>query len=1230
MSAASRRCPLIFLAALAGFACEPEIANPLDPSRGPGFNTAPLLAAVSPLQVATGERLVVRVETADLETDRLVVSASGLPVGAVFDGATGLLAMTPTASQVGEHRISFTASDGQLTAATELLVTVVDRGPDALQLLVVSGDRQHGTFDAPLADFLVVRVMADGQPVTNTRVAFALLEGDGQLGVGGAADEDVTDAAGLARSRLALGSACAYRVRATLLATGVAVDLTATAGVGALELPCTLADDDCNAASADNPDADEDGYGACVDCDDGDPLVHPLSPGTCLGPFAADRDRDEHAALTWGGDDCNDEDAGVNPDADEICDAVDQDCDGDPVFVDLDDDGLVDVDCGGDDCVDNAAQLCRLYGPLAQGGTGLFDPCDAFSFSTWHIGPGLAELCDQVDNDCDGIADDGDGDGDGFGVCSDCNDQNPRVFPGAMELCNGIDDDCDQTADEVVDADGDGVAGIACGGTDCIDNMYQFCAVYGPAADGGSGLFDPCAFGAYNHPELILPGAPELCDEIDNDCNGLVDDVDQDQDGYVTAACVGGTDCVDALAPYCAVYAAIDPGCASGTVSVDFAAIHPGAPEVCDRLDNNCAAGVDEVTDGDGDGEAGTFCGGSDCDDANANVRAGLVERCGDGLDNDCSGVAEDKDQDNDGEIDQACGGADCNDANAAVKPGALEVCDGIDNDCDTATDLDDVATNPAAVVPFVSRDTDVDGFDAVLCGGADCNDLDNSVYPGAPELCDTKDNDCNGAADDADQDADGHAPLACILGDDCVDDYLAFCALYGDPPGSGLFPGCNASVAFDFGRIHAGAPEYCDGIDSNCVDDTPSSGAVDPSGLDGDGDGQAGALCGGTDCDDSDLWTHLGAAEFCDDVDTNCIDDTPTSNRVDPLGLDGDGDTVVGVYCGGFDCNDRDPSISPLAQEACDQIDNDCDGLVDEEIDGDADNFVGAMCGGTDCDDLDPNVFPATTNPVAPGGSEVCDGKDNDCDGTTNEPAGLDGDGDSHPGKLCGGDDCNDADAAVYPGRPEVCFDGLDQDCDPAPAQVDCADAASCADNGGVEANASFDLASLIGFNAAGDAQPLATFDGYTPKAGARMAVLKTGAAALKGKLSGLVDCSFNFPANSKRFMLFKVAFLTAQTPGDQVCNDRLTITLGTPAGPRVETFTVAGASFVDTADKGLGTSPGYFETGWFSVIYGVEQFYGARGSLEIKVEDQGPCANDSIALIDNIIFTTTINPGD
>ncbi len=630
--------------------------------------------------------------------------------------------------------------------------------------------------------------------------------------------------------------------------------------------------------------------------------------------------------------------------------------------------------------------------------------------------PTNPEVCNEIDDDCDGLADNIDEDGDGVGFCfGDCADQSVDVFPDHPEDCDGIDNNCDGAIDEGFDGDGDGYySGPGCeehfGTSDCND------------ADGA-----------------INPGAVEVCDDIDNNCDGAIDEglsVDSDNDGYSAPGSCGGDgdDCNDGNA-------LIHPGateeCDPPNVDWDCDGIaggadadgdgvpqcqgdcddtsalaYPGGEELCDGLDNNCNLLFDEGFDIDGDGYVPCV---DDCNDDDIAINPGADEAC-DLVDNDCDTlIDEDFDADADGVSTCADPVPDCDDDNASVFPGAAEICDGLDNNCsfqiDEGFDLDfdgwapcvgdcndeNPAINPGAeelcgndvdddcdTIVDEGFDLDSDGFSE--CDG-DCDDEDASVYPGGPEICDGLDNNCDGVPDETfDTDNDG----------------VSTCA---DPPD------CNDNVA----TVFPGALESCDGYDSDC------NGFVPPVESDTDGDGQP--ICAG-DCDDNDNTVFVDNIETCDAADNNC-------NGLTDEDFDVDGDGVTTCGADGVpgnsddDCDDNDDNNAGPFVETCDAADNDCDGDVDEDFDLDGDGVT--TCGpdlifgngDDDCDDNDDTSYP--------GAVQTCTSADNDCDGIAGDV-----DGDNDGSLIC--EDCEDDDPLIYPGAGFIECDGSDWDCDGIP----------------------------------------------------------------------------------------------------------------------------------------------------------------------------------------------------
>ncbi len=581
-----------------------------------------------------------------------------------------------------------------------------------------------------------------------------------------------------------------------------------------------------------------------------------------------------------------------------------------------------------------------------------------------------------VDADFDGIPD---------GL--DCDDTNAAIQPSADELCDGIDNDCNGIVDDdaidtstfYADTDGDGFGDP--------DVMVEACS----APSGYSALADDCDDALAD----VFPGAPEAdcSDLIDYNCDGSAGVVDADGDGF--AAC---SDCND-----------------------NVATINPGADELCDFTDNDCDGVVDgELSidadtfyadfDGDGFGDAdvsqdacqaptGFVASDSDCDDAVATINPSALETCNE-QDDDCDGnIDEDAvdpvtffaDNDGDGYGDdsqhiQACSlpegaagqAGDCDDDEAAVNPAADELCNAVDDDCDG--DVDDNTIDGT----LYYQDTDDDGFgnlertlaacdvpEGYTANSLDCDDLDDTAYPEAPEVCDGDGEDCDGEVDEpgsigetqwwADIDSDGYGDLnqgilACVQPEGRVS---------------------NASDCNDNNRgINPRADESCNGIDDDCngrIDDNAIDESTFYADFDQDNYGNpafaqdacsapAGHVDNQDDCDDLFGAVNPAADELCNNIDDNCdgLTDDPSATDAVTYWVDADGDDYGADgteqrYCvppdgtspRDGDCNDDNSAINPGATELCNGIDDDCSGAPDElpEIDV----FDGSLSDGVD-----------------------------------------------------------------------------------------------------------------------------------------------------------------------------------------------------------------------------------------------------------------------------------------
>jgi len=475
--------------------------------------------------------------------------------------------------------------------------------------------------------------------------------------------------------------------------------------------------------------------------------------------------------------------------------------------------------------------------------------------------------------------------------------------------------------------------------------------------------------------------------------------------------------------------------------------VFPGAIEVCDGLDNDCNNVVDDNaidaatwyadTDGDGFGDAtdsqvsceqptGFVATDTDCDDSDARYNPGAIESdCEDPADYNCDGSVGYADADGDGF--PAC--TECDDDDAAVNPDALEVCNGADDNCNGLTDDEDPLLTDG-ITWYADADGDSyggDQFTLEACAAPDgwvdntddCDDLEAATYPSAQEICDEKDNDCDGTVDEgvgftwyADTDGDGYGDASSGSTE---------CTM---PPGySANGDDCNDAEA----STSPAALEVCDGVDNDCDGVADGANAINAStwyaDADSDGYGDAsnsstacaapsGFVADDTDCDDGATDTNPGADEYCDTIDNDCDGEADEDSAVDAATwyADNDGDTYgdvsnTTVACSqpaahvtnSSDCDDTNSTAYPGATDTWyDGIDSDCGGDSDFDADGDGTDQA------SDCDDTDP-----ASNTVA---------IDGDCDG------------------VLTADDCNDADATST-------TVATDADCDGVLTAADCND---------------------------------------------------------------------------------------------------------------------------------------------------------------------------------------------
>ena len=703
-----------------------------------------------------------------------------------------------------------------------------------------------------------------------------------------------------------------------------------------------------------------------------------------------------------------------NPDtskitSDDNCNNIDDNCDGsiDNEFT------ASTTTCGKGVCASTGVTTCSIGG--IQGNT-----------CTPKSPQGTDNNCNNIDEDCDGTADNNyvpTSTQCGVGACATtgqlickvdgitqdtCTPLNPS---GLDDNCNGIDEDCDGTADNHYVP-----TSTQCG--------VGACATTGQLVCQNGAVKDTCS---PNSPQ----GADDTCNNIDEDCDGLIDG------NYVplTTTCGKGV-CASTGTTSCSA-GVVSDSCEAGSPDLD-------SDTTCNNVDEDCDGYVDEEYV-----PVVVPCGTGECVASGFKVctPSGLVDQCTPGIPADDDSVCDGKDNDCDGQVDEdyqavttSCGTGSCaaNGQNICYEGGIVntcepgspfsEICDGVDNDCDGNIDEGYPIAKTCGVGECAST------------GEIQCNSgsLSDTCTPGTPaaddSVCDGKDNDCDGQIDEDYQSVvttcgvgyckrngftscvNGNVVDSCVIGtpksdtDNTCDNVDDNCDGTADEDYPQTSTTCGTGVCASTGTLscvsgsqvdscQSGSPNGddndCNGFDNNCngnIDENYQSTASSCSQ----------GLCTSTGFVKCNQTTHtlydtcviipttIDGSDLCDGIDNDCDGELDEDHESEPI------ECGVG-YCkqsGTIECISGStsdvclPKLPLVGLDTCDNVDSDCDGYVDEDFQSEITTCGKGVCTSTGITQCNTGVTSDTCSPSTPPVDidSVCDGLDNDCDGYVDE----------------------------------------------------------------------------------------------------------------------------------------------------------------------------------------------------------------------------------------------------